>query len=41
MKVGGVASVEVRTINAHSGGNDAVMEEAVPVAGYASLSFKA
>lgn len=40
MKLEGVANVEVSTIRAHSGGSEAVSEDAVPVAGYTSLSFK-
>jgi hypothetical protein len=40
MNVEGVASVEVRTISAHSGGSDDVTEDGVPLCGYTSRSFK-
>ena len=40
MKVEGVARVEVRTISAHSGGNEVVMEDDVPLCWYTSWSFK-
>lgn len=40
MKVEGVASVEVRTISAHSGGSDDVTEDDVPLCEYTSRCFK-